>query len=94
MNGRTNAAGGKGGGITPEMFGCSKIAFDDFAFSAQMDLNTRISHSLGTTPKYAFWVTTQKVSIARGLNYGMLCRVGSNYLGVARINYNDASSQT
>lgn len=41
-------------GITPEMLGCTKMAIDTFAFTADTAINTTINHSLGEKPKYLF----------------------------------------
>ena len=42
-----------GGGITPEMFGCTKMAVDKVTFSSRRTLKAAgsISHSLGEQPK-------------------------------------------
>ena len=42
-----------GEGITPEMFGCSKMAVDTFTLTSRTPTKDyTISHSLGTIPKY------------------------------------------
>ena len=41
-------------GITPEMFGCTKMAVDKYTFASQTNLATGIPHSLGVAPKYVF----------------------------------------
>ena len=43
-----------GDGLTPEMFGCTKMAVDKYTFASQTDLATGIPHSLGVAPKYVF----------------------------------------
>lgn len=52
MNGRTNAAGSKGGGITPEMFGMTEMAIDTITFSSEKTIAERLNHSLGKVPIY------------------------------------------
>jgi hypothetical protein len=42
------------GGITAKMFGCTKMAIDTFAFTADTPVNAAINHSLGEKPKYLF----------------------------------------
>ena len=42
------------GGLTPEMFGCSKIAVDKYTFALKSALNVPIPHSLGEIPKVLF----------------------------------------
>ena len=40
-------------GLTPEMFGCTKMAVDTFTLTSRTSAtNYTISHSLGTEPKY------------------------------------------
>ena len=43
------------GGITPEMFGCSKMAIDNFVFASNDEIGT-LNHSLGEKPKFAFLI--------------------------------------
>ena len=44
-------------GITPEMFGCTKMAVDTFTLSSTMEIkNYTISHSLGEIPKFMYVV--------------------------------------
>lgn len=49
-----------GGGGKPEVFGCSKMAIDKIIFSSTQDMSTRLSHSLGVVPKYAFLIAQQE----------------------------------
>ena len=50
-----------GGGITPEMFGCTKMAVDKFTLSSTLLCNAHsISHSLGTIPKLMFIIAEKK----------------------------------
>lgn len=78
------------GGLTPEVFGCSKVAIDKFTFSTQQDLNTRLSHSLGVVPVYAFLVSTQNVSLSYAVEYGTITEISSadTYYGMARLKTN------
>lgn len=39
-------------GITPEMFGCTKMAIDKFTFTEDTTTKTAVSHSLDEVPKY------------------------------------------
>ena len=82
MNGRTNAAGGKGGGITPEMFGLTKMAVDTFTYTSKRMLrNQDFYHSLGKEPKlvllihdtaYTYASEPLEISFATTLtNYGV-----------------------
>ena len=41
-------------GITPQMFGCTKMAVDKYTFASKSALNVGIPHSLGEIPKYVF----------------------------------------
>ena len=48
-------------GITPEMFGCTKMAVDKFTLSSTLICNAHlISHSLGTIPKFIFIIAEKK----------------------------------
>lgn len=40
--------------MNPKLFGCTKMAIDTFAFTADTAINTIINHSLGEKPKYLF----------------------------------------
>ena len=58
-----------GGGITPEMFGCSKMAIDEVTISSRTLLGTLtygfdFIHSLGETPKFYFIVKEDLSNIA------------------------------
>ena len=46
-----------GDGLTPEMFGCTKMAVDKYTFASSSKLNGNIPHSLGEIPKYLFILT-------------------------------------
>ena len=43
-----------GTGITPEMFGCTKMAVDKHTFASKSALKVGIPHSLGELPKFVF----------------------------------------
>ena len=43
-----------GDGLTPEMFGCTKMAIDKYTFASQTAIDVGIPHSLGVAPKYVF----------------------------------------
>ena len=48
-----------GGGLTPEMFGCTKYAVDEFSYTSETKLPgyndiSNINHSLGVIPKFIF----------------------------------------
>ena len=48
-------------GLTPEMFGCTKMAVDKFTLSSTLICNAHsISHSLGTIPKFMFIIAGKK----------------------------------
>ena len=40
--------------ITPEMFGCTKMAVDEITFASDVASDTEINHSLGEIPRYVF----------------------------------------
>ena len=67
-------------GITPEMFGCTKMAVDTFTLSSRKQCDSYpISHSLGTIPKFAF-VIAETFPTA---NYDVYLCMGANLnLGV------------
>ena len=52
-----------GGGITPQMFGCTKMAVDEFILSADKSTGEyTINHSLGEKPKLFFILTTEEIT--------------------------------
>ena len=59
-----------GGGLTPEMFGCTKMAVDTFTLSSTTSLNAYvISHSLGEEPKFMYVVAERLPTAYDGAIY-------------------------
>ena len=65
-----------GGGLSPEMFGCTEIAIDKLVFASNTEIGT-LNHSLGKKPKFAFLIfngenvtgTPSRVYVAIGSAY-------------------------
>lgn len=67
-------------GLTPEMFGCTKMAVDTFSFSSRGQMGTKvISHSLNDVPKMAIIIPKTKPTT----NYNMFAFFGTNPYGVS-----------
>lgn len=78
MNGKTNSlltSGGSGGEISPEMFGCTKMAIDTFSYSDTTSvLNVKLKHSLGEIPKVAIIICpVDSTYVPPSGNYLELC---------------------
>ena len=62
-------------GITPEMFGCTKMAVDTFTLTSRTNItNYTISHSLGEIPKFIF-IVAESLPI---VNYDIYNYVNTN----------------
>lgn len=60
------------GGITPEMFGCAKMAIDTFVPTSNIMVNTSnytVNHSLGEIPKVVLIVANQLPSLNTGFSF-------------------------
>lgn len=67
-----------GDGLTPEMFGCTKMAVDTFTLtSTTIGSNFSISHSLGTKPKY-FIIIGDFSGISKS-TYDVISVMGANH---------------
>ena len=61
--------------LTPEMFGCTKMAVDTFTLSSRTRCYTHtISHSLGEMPKYVFLISEAEAQE----NYDVAVGIGIN----------------
>ena len=61
-----------GGGLTPEMFGCTKMAVDTFTLSSRTACyNHTISHSLGEMPKYVFLISEAEAQANNDVSFGI-----------------------
>ena len=58
-----------GDGLTPEMFGCTKMAVDKYTFASKSTLNVPIPHSLGEIPKYLFIFSEVNAPTSDSSNY-------------------------
>ena len=54
--------------ITPEKFGCTKMAIDEILFDANQPLNTQLPHSLGEIPKVAFLLAQNSTKVDNELD--------------------------
>ena len=76
-------------GLTPEMFGCTKMAVDTFTLTSNTTSNNyTISHSLGTRPKYFIIIgdyntpkSTNGIYSVMGANHGLYTDI--NYASVS-----------
>ena len=63
-----------GGGLTPEMFGCTKMAVDTFTLSSVTVIRKyTISHSLGEIPKFMYVVAERLPTAYNGAIYNYVC---------------------
>lgn len=76
--------------ITPEMFGCTKMAVDTFTFASATYCTTELSHSLGEKPKVLLIMTAGELSLNNELKYSFSCLTGT----YVEVNTSDAFYST
>ena len=80
-------------GITPEMFGCTKMAVDTFTLTSNTTgKNYTISHSLGTIPKYFIIIGDINSKVINGIYSVMVANHNlSDSISYANVSYWDIS---
>ena len=79
-----------GDGLTPEMFGCTKMAVDTFTLtSTTVGSNYSISHSLGTKPKY-FIIIGDFSGVSKS-TYDIISVMGANHNLSGSVDYANLS---
>ena len=77
-------------GITPEMFGCTKVAVDTFTLASNtVSSEYSISHSLGTKPKY-FIIIGDYSGVSKS-TFDIISVMGANHNLSGSVNYANLS---
>lgn len=63
---------GGGGGLTPEMFGCTMMEIIEYEATSTGTFSQTFYHSLGVTPKTILYISENGDAFAGGLAYALL----------------------